>query len=123
MSSSVARPIVHLELHTPNLPRACAFYTALLGWRAARVHAGASTYLALATGGAIEAGVVERELPSPLWLPYVEVADVFATVERAKRLGATVPLGPHEGPAGWWGAVTAPDGSALGVWTPKEDPG
>ena len=29
----MTNPVVHLELHTPNLGRACAFYDELLGWR------------------------------------------------------------------------------------------
>ena len=39
-------PIVHLELQTGNLPRACGFYTRLFGWTAERVHLGSLTYLA-----------------------------------------------------------------------------
>jgi uncharacterized protein len=119
MSPPAARPIVHLELHTQNLARACAFYTELVGWRAETVHVGSSSYVALATGGVVEAGVVESDAPEPLWIPYVEVADVYAAVERAERLGATVPARPREGPAGWWGAVRGPERSPLGLWTPK----
>jgi predicted enzyme related to lactoylglutathione lyase len=103
--------------------RACAFYTELVGWRAETVHAGSSSYVALATGGVVEVGVVESDPPGPLWIPYVEVADVYAVVERAERLGATVPARPREGPAGWWGAVPGPERSPLGLWTPKRSDG
>lgn len=123
MSPPVASPIVHLELHTQNLARACAFYAEFVGWCPETVHAGSNSYLALATGGGVEAGVVESDAPEPLWIPYVEVADVYAAVERAKRLGATVPVAPRAGPAGWWGAVRGPERSPLGLWTPKSSNG
>ena len=123
MSPAAARPFVHLELHTQNMARACAFYTGLLGWRAETVHSGSSSYVALATGGVVEAGVVESDAPEPLWIPYVAVADVYAAVERAEQLGATVPVAPREGPAGWWGAVRGPERSPLGLWTPKGSAG
>jgi predicted enzyme related to lactoylglutathione lyase len=34
MSAALAHPVVHLELQTSNLARACAFYTGLFGWSA-----------------------------------------------------------------------------------------
>ena len=43
-------PVVHLELCTDNLPRACAFYTQLFGWSAETIHAEPGTYLALGLG-------------------------------------------------------------------------
>jgi predicted enzyme related to lactoylglutathione lyase len=112
-------PVVHLELHTPNLSRACAFYTRLLGWRAETVHVGRSSYLALELGERIEGGVVERETISSLWLPYVQVADVAATTEQAQALGAAVLLGPREGPAGWRSIVAPPAGAEIALWQPK----
>jgi predicted enzyme related to lactoylglutathione lyase len=97
MPRAIANPVVHLELLTDNLPRACAFYTRLFGWRADTVHAGSGTYLALALGAGVRGGVVEREGERPLWLPYVEVADIDAATERAPARGvgdARSPRGP-----------------------------
>ena len=37
MSLACINPVVQLELESGNLPRACAFYTGLLGWRTERV--------------------------------------------------------------------------------------
>src|SRR5438034_10180808 len=98
-------PIVHLELHTGNLPRACAFCTRLFGWRAETVNVRSGSYLTLEVGDGIEGGVVECEGERPLWLPYVEVADLAAATERARLLGASVLLEPREGPAGWRSVV------------------
>lgn len=112
--------VVHLELHTGNLPQACAFYTRLFGWRAETVHVGSASYVALDLGAAIEGGVVEDDIVHPFWVPYVEVADIAEAAHRATRLGATVALGPREGPTGWRCIVTAPDGARVALWQPKQ---
>jgi len=112
-------PVVHLELHTGNLARACDFYSQLCGWRVERVDAGSGSYQALDWGGDMEGGVVECGTPRPLWLPYVEVASVDAATERARRLGARVLLAAREGPAGWRSVVEVPDGAELAFWQPK----
>ena len=112
-------PVVHLELQTANLPRACAFFAALFQWRAENVHLGAMSYLALDLGSGIEGGVVERESERPLWLPYVAVADVGAATERARALGAAVLLEPREGPTGWRSIIAPPDGAETALWQRK----
>jgi uncharacterized protein len=112
-------PVVHLELHTPNLARACDLYTRLLGWRAERLDVSGCSYLALDLGNGIDGGVVERDREHSLWLPYVEVADVAATTERARSLGAAVLLAPREGPAGWRSILAVPTGAEIALWQPK----
>jgi predicted enzyme related to lactoylglutathione lyase len=112
--------VAHLELHTGDLPRACAFYTGLFGWRTERIEVGSRSYLALGLGDGIEGGAVECATQRPLWLPYVEVADVAEATERARLLGASVPLEPREGPAGWRSVVAAPACAEVALWQPKE---
>ncbi len=119
MTRAATNPVVHLELHTGNLPRACAFYTQLCGWRAERIVVGGGSYLALELSNGVEGGVVERDLEGSLWLPYVKVADVAEATERARALGASVLLDPREGPAGWRSVVAAPAGAAIALWHPK----
>ena len=119
MTPSASNPVVHLELRTGNLPRACAFYTRLFGWRAETVHTGSGDYLALALGDRIEGGVVEHETDRPFWLPYVEVPDVTEATERARLLGASVLLPPREGPAGWRSVIAAPAGGEIAFWQQK----
>jgi predicted enzyme related to lactoylglutathione lyase len=114
-----ANPIVHLELHTGNLPRACAFYTGLFGWRAESIRMGHQSYLALELGDRLDGGVVECDTERSVWLPYVEVADVAGVTERARSLGATVHLEPREGPVGWRSVLEAPSGGAIALWQPK----
>ena len=113
------QPVVHLELHTGNLPRACAFYTGLFGWRAESIRMGHQSYLALELGDRLDGGVVECDTERSVWLPYVEVADVAGVTERARSLGATVHLEPREGPVGWRSVLEAPSGGAVALWQPK----
>jgi predicted enzyme related to lactoylglutathione lyase len=115
---ATSRPVVHLELHTGDLPGACAFYAKLCGWRAERVEAPGGSYQALAFGE-IGGGVVECGIRSPIWLPYVEVADIAEATDSARRLGASVLLSPREGPVGWRSVVTSPTGGELAFWQQK----
>jgi uncharacterized protein len=115
----MTHPVVHLELHTGNLSRACAFYTRLFGWRAERVAVGESSYLALGLGREFEGGVVESDTERSLWLPYVEVDDIERATAQARELGGGVALEPREGPAGWRAVIAAPAGAGVALWQPK----
>jgi predicted enzyme related to lactoylglutathione lyase len=112
-------PVVHLELHTPDLSGACELYARLCGWSNARIDTDAGPYRALDPGAALSGGVVECETGRPLWLPYVEVGDAARAAARAQALGATVLLEPREGPAGWRSVVATPAGGELAFWQPK----
>ena len=120
MGAAKANPVVHLELHTGDRARACAFYAQLCGWRPERIDAGGGSYWALELGAGFGGGgVVECDTPQPLWLPYVEVADIAAVTERARGLGASVLLEPRVGPVGWRSVVAAPAGGDVAFWQPK----
>ena len=113
-----SRP-VHLELHTDDLESACAFYALLCGWKPERIRSGTGSYLALDLGGELGGGIVECSAPQSLWLPYVEVADVAATTERAQALGAAVLLEPRASRYGQRSVVAAPAGGEVGFWQPR----
>jgi uncharacterized protein len=115
-----ANPVVHLEPHTGDLAGAREYYSGLCGWRPERIDSGRRSYLALDLGGGFGGGIVECETRRPLWLPYVEVADVAVVTDRARRLGASVLLEPREGPGGWRSVVTAPAAGEIAFWQPKE---
>jgi predicted enzyme related to lactoylglutathione lyase len=112
-------PVVHLELHTSNLARACRFYSRLLGWRPEAISTAGRTYHSLDLGPALGGGVVECGTAHALWLPYAEVPDIAAVTERACDLGAAVMLPPREGPLGYRSVVTTPDAGELALWQPK----
>jgi len=114
------RRVVHLELHTGDLPVASAFYEALLGWRPERVETRCGCYHALGLGGEIDGGIVECATARPLWLPYVEVERIVDATGRARELGATVLLESREGPTGWRSVVASPAGGEVALWQPKD---
>ena len=124
MTRVPARPVVHLELHSGDLARACAFFADLCGWHPERIEAGRGSYWALdGLGGRLGGGgVVECEAAQPLWLPYVEVGDIHEATEHARGLGASIPLAPREGPLGWRSVVSVPAIGDLALWQPKEPP-
>src|SRR5437764_8969343 len=119
----MARPdsnrLVHLELHTRDVPEARSFYRELLAWREEHVATAAGSYLALEFGGAIGGGIVQCPTERALWLPYVEVHQLGEMTDRARLLGATVMLEPREGPAGWRSVVATPAGGEIALWQPK----
>lgn len=119
MPPAAVNLVVHLELQTENLPRACAFFSELFGWRAESIQIGSGRYLVLGLGSRIEGGVVERESTPARWLPYVEVADIAEATERARAHGAAVELEAREGPVGWRSVLAIPSGAELGLWQPK----
>ena len=119
MRSIAATPVVHLELHTPDLRGANDFYAALCGWRPEHIRDRHGTYLALETGGGVGGGIVECGTPRTLWVPYVEVCDIVGATERARNLGACVLLEPREGPAGWRSVVAAPAAGEIAFWQQK----
>jgi predicted enzyme related to lactoylglutathione lyase len=112
-------PIVHLELHTPDLPAARAFYAELFGWRSERVETDHGSYVALGPGGEVGGGIVECGVARALWLPYVEVDRIAEATERARSLGGAAVLGPREGPAGWRSVISTEAGGQIALWQPK----
>jgi uncharacterized protein len=119
MRPARSNPVVHLELHTGDRLGASNFYAELCGWRAERIDAGCGSYLALELGAGLGGGIVECDTRRPLWLPYVEVAEITEATERARGLGASVLLEPREGPAGRRSVVAAPAGGEIAFWQPK----
>ena len=119
MKALRSNPVVHLELHTPDLPQARDLYAELCGWRPDWIETRAGSYLSLELGGGLGGGIVECPVRGPVWLPYVEVEEIAEATDRARRLGAVVLLDPREGPAGWRSVVRTPVGGELAFWQPK----
>jgi predicted enzyme related to lactoylglutathione lyase len=117
--AGMRKPVVHLELHTGDLASARAFYAELCGWPSERIRVGERSYLALDMGEEFGGGIVECGTPRPLWLPYVEVADIGASTDQARVLGASVLLEPREGPAGWRSVVRTSAAGEIAFWQPK----
>ena len=119
MNCARANSVIHLELHTADLPGAVAYYAQLLGWRPERIRSGGGSYLSLGVGDRVGGGIVEDGAQHPLWVPYVAVRDIDDATERAEQLGSQIQLGPREGPHGWRCVISAPDAGELALWQPK----
>jgi predicted enzyme related to lactoylglutathione lyase len=119
MTGSCPTPVVHLELHTADLPGAQALCAELCGWRSEQIMAGSSSYVALELGSALGGGIVECGTARATWLPYVEVARIDAATELARRLGASVLLEPREGPAGWRSVISTRAAGEIALWQQK----
>lgn len=111
--------VVHLELHTHDRASASAFYRDLLQWRTERIDSRWGSYHALAVGDGLDGGIVECGTCQAGWLPYVEVDGIETVTERARDLGATVLLGPREGPAGWRSIVWTRSAGEIALWEQK----
>jgi predicted enzyme related to lactoylglutathione lyase len=117
--SSVTHPVVHLELHTGDLPAARAVYRQVCGWRSAPVTTESGPYVTLGLGERFGGGIVECGTSRPMWLPYVRVSEIGSATARAREVGATVLLEPREGPAGWRAVLSVPGGGEIAFWQPK----
>ena len=116
---SQGRGVVHLELHTGDLPGASAFCSQLLGWREAQLDTAWGSYHAFDVGGEPGCGIVECGTRRALWLPYVDVDRIDQATDRARRLGAAVLLEPREGPAGWRSVIATPHAGEIALWQQK----
>jgi uncharacterized protein len=119
MNPAAFNRVVHLELHTSDLAGARAFYAELCGWLPQQIDTRHGSYLALELGSRLGGGMMQCPIEAPLWLPYVEVAQIAATTERARGLGASVLLEPREGPAGWRSVVKTRSGGEIALWQSK----
>jgi predicted enzyme related to lactoylglutathione lyase len=119
IDQGMPRPVVHLELHTRDQAAASAFYARLLRWTPELVEVRSGSYLALELGDGLGGGIVECATKRPVWLPYVEVDQIWEQTEHARRLGARVLLEPRQGPAGWRSVVSAPQAGEIAFSQPR----
>jgi predicted enzyme related to lactoylglutathione lyase len=120
MLAPLPSPVVHLELHTGDLPCARAFVSKLLHWREEHVDTPSGSYTALDFGSSVGGGIVNCGLQPAMWLPYVEVESVHERAAEALQMGATLLLSPCEGPAGWRSVISTPQAGQIALWQPKE---
>jgi predicted enzyme related to lactoylglutathione lyase len=94
------------ELFAGNLAEAFAFYAKLFGWtKADALDMGPmGTYQLFAHRGETIGGMMNKpaQLPAPAWNYYFNVDSVKAAIERIKRGGGEVLMGPMQVPGGSW---------------------
>lgn len=108
------------ELATSDTEKAEKFYTALFGWTAKTDQMGHMTYTTFSLDDKMVAGMYkllpEMEGIPPHWLPYFQLGDIEATVEKAKSMGGKMPIPVQfvEG-VGHFTVLQDPQGAAFGV--------
>ena len=112
------------ELWTDDPAASTTFYTEVIGWEHGEEERADGAYPTFQSGGEPRAGIVpiEEGRVDPGWAPYLGVADLAATLARAKELGGQVLLEPAEEVAGGRVAALAdPTGVAFLVYELEEE--
>jgi uncharacterized protein len=117
----MANPFVHLELTTPDVSKAKAFYSGLFGWTFEDHQMGPDmVYSTFKPDSGPGGGMFTMAGVPTMWLTYVGVDDIKAATEKAKSLGATIYKGPDEIPnIGWFTVLADPTGATIALFQPK----
>ena len=117
-------PFIWHELVTPDQETSGAFFCGLFGWTRRTVDAGAfGTYSLFQQDGRDVAGMMNPTADTPaagsFWHAYMAVGDVDDCARRAKALGGSVVVPPHDVPdVGRICAVADPTGAVAHLMQP-----
>ena len=108
-----------VQLQTADVDKSLAFYQRIGGFGATE-NAHTPGYKVLTSDGEMRGGIMKPATPMPqAWTPYVQIANADATVEKAKKLGATIVLPQTDVPTVGRIAVFAdPQGGVIGILQP-----
>ncbi len=89
---------VWAELWTTDQKASSRFYSQVIGWKYVELDRPGGAYPTFQSGGEARAGLVpiEKGEMEPGWAPYIGVADLEATLARARKLGGEVLLEPNQ---------------------------
>ena len=112
--------VVHFEIPA-NQPEALTkFYSTLFGWKFQKAPVPGMEYWLCDTGSdepGINGAIMQRHDPKQLWMNYVDVASIDATIDQATKLGAQVALPKTSIPGvGAVAAIIDPQGNLCGLW-------
>ena len=119
MIQAPSNRVVHLELHTGDLPSARDFYARLCAWRPQRVDAAAGSYLASRWGPASAAGSSSARSSTRCGFPMSRSPRSPRPPNGPGCSEPAVLLEPREGPAGWRSVIAAPAGGEIAFWQRK----
>jgi predicted enzyme related to lactoylglutathione lyase len=115
--------ILWADLFVPKPAEAAAFYRGLVGWDSEQKDTrGAAEHLVVRCAGFSRAGItmLPPGATQPGWLPYVQVANVPATLKRVTNAGGKVLMPPSRDVLdGRLAVISDPKGGVIGVvnWT------
>src|SRR5437870_3144148 len=90
---AMGNPFVHIELSCDDVAAAKKFYGSIFDWDLKDMEMGGGMiYTMLGVGKGTGGGIMKRMGPNQpnAWLPYVEVANVDATIAKARSGGAHI---------------------------------
>lgn len=118
----MSNPFCHIELGTENPRAARDFYSKLFDWKFEDMSMPQGDYTMIKAGEGPGGGLMQKQMAAAptAWLPYVQVASVESTVERARKLGATIVVDKKTVPQGSLAILVDPTGAALGLWEPAQ---
>ncbi|MQA85566.1 MAG: VOC family protein [Streptosporangiales bacterium] len=117
---------VWVDLGTPDVDAAVAFYGALFGWefRSAGPEAGGYGMFTLDGKIVTGAGPLTEQGQSSAWTLYFHTADADATTRAVERAGGTVRFPPFDVfTAGRMAGFADPTGAEFAVWQPGDRKG
>ncbi|MCM2410414.1 MULTISPECIES: VOC family protein [unclassified Streptomyces] len=115
-----------MDLGTPDLDGATAFYTALFGWEYEPGGPETGGYGMFTLDGRTVGGAmtVAEEQSKPSWSVYFQTADADATAQLVRESGGAAAFAPMDVlEFGRMGGFTDRAGAYFGVWQPKLIPG
>ncbi len=115
-----------VDLGTPDIDGAAAFYGALFGWQFQSAGPDAGGYGMLTLEGKTVAAVGPLMEPgvAPSWTIYFETENADATADAVKQAGGVVRAAPLDVfTAGRMGQFTDPAGARFAVWQPGQTRG
>jgi predicted enzyme related to lactoylglutathione lyase len=107
------------ELQTQDPAKSAAFYSAIGGF-GAQDSPNMPGYYVLSSDGKMRGGITKPPMKAPqAWVPYVQVASCDASLEKAKKLGATALVPATDVPTvGRFAIFSDPQGGVLGILQP-----
>ncbi|MGD9935550.1 MAG: VOC family protein, partial [Dehalococcoidia bacterium] len=111
-----------VDLTVPDAPGIRDFYAAVVGWRAEDVDMGGYADFNMVPPGADEAaaGICHARgqngnIP-PVWLVYITVDDLAASLAEATKRGASVLDGPRDVEGGGFAVIRDPAGAVCALY-------
>jgi predicted enzyme related to lactoylglutathione lyase len=117
----MSNPFVHIELMTPDVGKAKAFYGKLLNWKLEDAPIPGMDYTMIRVGDGVGGGMMKNPMPGggAVWVPYVDVDDLRASTDKAKSLGGKVHKDSVDIDFGVFSIVEDPTGAMIGLWKKK----
>jgi uncharacterized protein len=120
----MSSPFVHLELNTPDLEAAKAFYSNLCGWTFTDMPMGEhGTYSVFKPASGPGGGIMSMPGAPTAWLAYLGVEDIRVATDKAASLGATIIKDSEEVPnMGLFTILIDPTGAMIALWQTTNPP-